>query len=155
MEIYVCILRFFFSTPTSHLIDTFNALLFFFFFKHCGLVLVRHNEPEGSACLGALPEDGHVLWFLQSPAAHCKWLLQGDFILRRWSAFKPLALQYMPRSARLRHHWKRQNYEKHVLICLKCRHLDPAVFHTPYQRICSLWSETPGQQLGFLTFICT
>lgn len=45
------------------------------------LVLVRHNEPEGSACLGALSEDGHFLRFLQSAAAHCQRLLQGDIIL--------------------------------------------------------------------------
>lgn len=25
------------------------------------LVLVRHNEPEGSARVGALPEDGNIL----------------------------------------------------------------------------------------------
>lgn len=45
------------------------------------LVLVRHNEPEGSACLGALSEDGYLLWFLQSAAAHCQRLLQGDCFL--------------------------------------------------------------------------
>lgn len=45
------------------------------------LVLLRHNESKGTPCVGALPEDGHFLWFLQPPAAHCKWLLQGDFTL--------------------------------------------------------------------------
>lgn len=45
------------------------------------LVPVRHNEPEGSARLGALSEDGHFLRFLQSAAAHRQRLLQGDIIL--------------------------------------------------------------------------
>lgn len=30
----------------------------------------RHNEPEGPACVGAVPEDGHVLGLLQSSAGH-------------------------------------------------------------------------------------
>lgn len=46
-----------------------------------GLVLIRHYEPEGSTRLGALPEDGNFLRLLQSAAAHCQRLLQGDIIL--------------------------------------------------------------------------
>lgn len=45
------------------------------------LGLIRHNEPEGSACLGALPEDGNFLRFLPSAPAHCQRLLQGDILL--------------------------------------------------------------------------
>lgn len=41
-----------------------------FVFLSSRAVPFRHNEPEGPACVGAVPEDGHVLGLLQSSAAH-------------------------------------------------------------------------------------
>lgn len=55
------------------------GLLDFLFFSSNN-VPFRHNEPEGSACVGAVPEDGHILGLLQSSAGHRERLLQGTCV---------------------------------------------------------------------------